>query len=113
MGLLLRSARSILQAEGLQEHARKTRVMRRGRRQEVTGLTVNDHPSVSREEIRTLRAILHNAARFGLESQNREGRPDFAAHLRGRVEFVCMVDPKRAPGLREALARALAGGGSS
>jgi RNA-directed DNA polymerase len=76
----------------------------------VTGLTVNERPSISRKELRTLRAILHNAARYGLQSQNREGRPDFTAHLRGRVEYACMVDPKRAPELRAALARAMSGG---
>jgi RNA-directed DNA polymerase len=111
VGRLVRSVRAIVAAEGLTEHPRKTRVMRRGGRQEVTGLTVNDRPALARTELRTLRAILHNAARSGLESQNREGRPDFAAYLRGRVEFACMVDPIRAPQLRAELARALAGGG--
>ena len=106
MGRLLRSVRSIVGDEGLTEHPRKTHVMRRGGRQEVTGLTVNDRPSISRKELRLLRAILHNAACSGLESQNREGRPDFAAHLRGRVEYACMVDPSRAAELRAALARA-------
>jgi RNA-directed DNA polymerase len=113
VGRLIRSVRAIVAAEGLTEHPRKTHVMRRGGRQEVTGLTVNDRPSVARQELRTLRAILHNAARLGLESQNREGRRDFAAHLRGRVEYACMVDPSRAPRLRADLARALAGGGPS
>ena len=51
-----------------------------------------------------------DAAVRGLESQNRAGRPDFAAYLRGRVEFVCMVDPQRAASFRAALARALGGG---
>ena len=110
VGRLLRSVRAIVQAEGLTEHPSKTHVMRRGGRQEVTGLTVNDRPSLARAELRALRAILHNASRSGPESQNREGRPDFAAHLRGRVEFACMVDPDRAPALRSALARALEGG---
>jgi retron-type reverse transcriptase len=112
VGRLLRSVRSIVGEEGLTEHPRKTRVMRRGGRQEVTGLTVNERPSISRKELRALRAILHNVACHGLESQNREGRPDFAAHLRGRVEFACMVDSERAPELRAALARAIGGGSS-
>jgi RNA-directed DNA polymerase len=107
VGRLLRSVRSIVREEGLTEHPAKTHVMRRGGRQEVTGLTVNDRPSVSRDELRRLRAVLHNASRFGLESQNREGRPNFAAHLRGRVGFACMVDPSRAPALQSALSRAL------
>jgi retron-type reverse transcriptase len=107
VGRLLRSARSILETEGLTEHPRKTKVMRRSRRQEVTGLTVNTRPTVPRKEIRALRAILHNAAKHGLASQNRDKHPDFAAYLTGRVEFVCMVDPTRAPTFREMLARAL------
>jgi RNA-directed DNA polymerase len=111
VGRLLRSVRAILGAEDFTEHPTKTRVMRRGGRQEVTGLTVNDRPAVSREEVRTLRAILHNAATRGLEGQNREGRPDFAAYLKGRVEFVAMVDPRRGALLREALAAALGRGG--
>jgi hypothetical protein len=86
--------------------------MRRARRQEVTGLTVNSRPSVSRKEVRKLRAILHNAARHGLDSQNRDGRPNFAAYLRGKVEYACMVDPSRAGKLRRALAAALAGRGT-
>ncbi len=110
VGRLLKSIRSIVGDEGLTEHPTKTHVMRRSGRQEVTGLTVNDRPSVSRKDLRILRAILHNAARSGLESQNREGRPDFAAHLCGRVEYACMVDPSRAPELRAALARAMSGG---
>jgi hypothetical protein len=63
----------------------------------------------TREEVRRLRAILHNAALHGLQSQNREGHHDFAAHLRGRVAELCQVDPQRAPAFRAALARALRG----
>jgi retron-type reverse transcriptase len=111
VGRLLRSARSIVQAEGFAEQPSKTRVMRQARRQEVTGVTVNRRPTVSRKEVRTLRAVLHNVAKHGLESQNRAGLPHFAAHLRGRVEYVCMIDPERAPALRAALHRALARGG--
>jgi retron-type reverse transcriptase len=108
VGRLLRSVRVIVQAEGFSEHPSKTRIMRRANRQEVTGVTVNTRPTVSRKEVRQLRAILHNVARHGLESQNRTGHPNFAGYLRGRVEFLCMVDPKRAPSLRLALERALA-----
>ena len=111
VGRLLRSVRSILAVEGFTEHPRKTRVMRQGNRQEVTGVTVNVRPAVARAEVRTLRAILHNAARHGLASQNRANHPDFAAYLRGRVAFVCMVDPSRAPALRAALNKALANQG--
>jgi retron-type reverse transcriptase len=107
VGHLLRNVRHILKKEGFTVHPSKTRVMRRANRQEVTGVTVNDRPSIARKEVRELRAILHNAARHGLQSQNRENHPNFAAYLKGRVEFVCMVDSKRAPALKAALAAAL------
>jgi retron-type reverse transcriptase len=111
IGKLLKSVRSVVESEGFTEHPRKTRVMRRSNRQEVTGLTVNVRPKVSRSELRELRAILHNAARKGMATQNRNNHPDFAAYLRGRVEFVCMADPARAADWRERLNRALAGPG--
>jgi len=101
-------ARRIVAAEGLVVHPKKTRLMRRGRRQEVTGLVVNDAPHLPRKELKQLRAILHNAARHGLASQNRDHHPDFVAYLRGRVAFACMVDPRRAPQWQAALSKALA-----
>ncbi|HEY8429651.1 MAG TPA: reverse transcriptase domain-containing protein [Sandaracinaceae bacterium] len=107
VGLLLRSARAILASEGFAEHPTKTRVMGRGRRQEVTGVTVNEKLAPSREDKRRLRAILHNAAKHGLASQNRDGHPDFAAHLRGLVGYACMLEPERAAEWRARLARAL------
>lgn len=109
VGRLLRSIRAILELEGFAEHPSKTRVMRQARRQEVTGLTVNQRPTVSRQDFRRLKAILHNCARHGLDSQNRDNRPNFAAYLRGKVEYVCMVDPQRAGQLRQLLQAALAG----
>jgi RNA-directed DNA polymerase len=40
-----------------------------------------------------LRATLFNAARFGVESQNREGRPEFRRHLEGRVAWAAALNP--------------------
>lgn len=107
VGGFLSMVRAILEDEGLEEHDQKTRVMRRGRRQQVTGVTVNDRMGADRRYVRELRAILHNAARHGLASQNREGHPHFEAYLRGRIEFVSMVDPRRRPPLEAMLARAI------
>ena len=106
--LLLKAVRSILENEGFREHPTKTRVMRTGRRQEVTGVTVNEKPTIGRREVRELRAILHNCEKRGLEAENRENHPNFAAYLQGRVAFVSMVDPTRGAQLRDSLGRALA-----
>ena len=110
VGGLLHHVRAIVADEGFVEHPKKTHVMRRGRRQEVTGVTVNAKTAVSRRQVRELRAILHNAARHGLASQNRDAHPSFAASLRGRVAYVAMVDPSKRAALEAALARALGKG---
>ena len=63
-------------------------------RQRVTGVVVNDHPNIARDEYDRLRAILHNAARAAdPHTQNRAHVPDFRAHLRGRIAWVEHVNP--------------------
>jgi RNA-directed DNA polymerase len=74
--------------------------MRAGTRQQVTGIVVNRHPNVSRQEFDTLKATLSNCVRHGPASQNRDGRPDYQAYLRGKVAYVAMVNPARGQRLK-------------
>ncbi len=94
--LLLGRIRAVITAEGFAVNPNKGRVQRRARRQEVTGIVVNDKPGVPRAEVRRLRAILHQAAKTGLEAQNRENKPHFEAWLRGRIAYLSMVDEAKA-----------------
>lgn len=73
----------------------KTRTMRSSGRQIAAGLVMNQRLNVPREDYEQLRAILHNCARDGLESQNREEHPDFLAHLQGRVAYIAATNPER------------------
>ena len=84
---------AILQQEGFTENGKKRRVMRRGSRQRVTGLTVNDRVSIPREERRRFKAILANCRQHGVASQAR-GRPDFERWLEGYAAYVHMVHPE-------------------
>lgn len=79
--------------EGFHVNHRKTRVMRQGRRQLLCGVVVNDTANLPRRERDRLRATLFNAARSGLDSQNRDGRPDFRRHLEGRVAWAAALNP--------------------
>jgi hypothetical protein len=94
--------------EGLTENPAKTKVMRKGVRQEVTGVVVNTRVSTPREERRRLRAVLHNAAREGLDAQNRAQHPAFESYLRGKVAYVGMVNPAQGAKLQQQLDAALA-----
>ena len=86
---------AIVAEEGFAVNHRKTRVMRRSVRQHLAGLVVNERANVRRTDYDTLKAILTNCVRFGVESQNREGHSDFRAHLTGRVAFVKAVNAEK------------------
>ncbi|MDQ2769894.1 MAG: reverse transcriptase family protein [Bacteroidota bacterium] len=49
----------VLQADDYTQHEKKIRLQTRSMRQEVTGVIVNQHPNVSREYRRAVRAALH------------------------------------------------------
>lgn len=93
VGYLMARVRHIALEEGFRVNEKKSRVMRPSAAQTVTGVIVNDKPSIPRDELRRLRAILHRARTEGLEAQNREGRPNFRAWLEGKIAFVSMVRP--------------------
>ena len=93
--------------EGFRVNMRKTRLMREGARQQVTGIVVNAHPNIARDEYDKLKATLTNCVRHGPASQNRDRHPDFHAYLAGRISYVRMVNAGRATrlqGLLDAIA---------
>ena len=87
--------RRIANEEGFVLNRHKLRFMRKGSRQEVTGLVVNDKPGRPREEVRRLRAILHNCRIQGPATQNRDNDPAFLDRLAGRIGVVRMCNATR------------------
>jgi len=88
-------ASRVIHAERFHVNKRKSRVLRDNARQSVTGVVVNRRLNLARTEYDRLKAILHNCARHGAASQNRDGRADFAAHLRGRIAHAMQLHPDR------------------
>jgi hypothetical protein len=91
--------------EGFELNTHKTRVLRRGVRQQLAGVVVNAHPNIRRAEYDRLKAILHNCVRNGPGSENRAGHADFRAHLLGRISHVAMLNPERGEKLKALFAR--------
>lgn len=52
-------------------NSKKTKIMRRGRRQKVTGIIVNEKPNIPRYNRNIMRAIIHNSRKHGIDSQKR------------------------------------------
>lgn len=59
-GAFIQELRAIIAECHFVINTKKTRLQKRGSRQEVTGLTVNERPNVSRRYIKNLRAMIHH-----------------------------------------------------
>ncbi|HWU89863.1 MAG TPA: reverse transcriptase family protein [Kofleriaceae bacterium] len=111
VGALLRAVRQIVQSEGFAIHTKKTRVMRKGARQKVTGLVVNTAPAgvpsvrVPREAVRELRAAIKN------RELGRPGKGETLEQLKGLAAFVMMTDQARGRAFMERIDRLIAAAG--
>lgn len=97
--------REMIEANGFQINDKKTRLNGKARHQEVTGITINEKPNVSRHYVRQIRAMLHAWEKFGLDAAEQEFRtrymnsqrhptkqlPSFRHVVKGKIEFLGMV----------------------
>jgi hypothetical protein len=93
---LLARVESVLRARGWMVNDRKTRFMRRGKPQYVTGLYVGDSdgPHIPRAMKRLLRREVYFASRFGIsDSRAKSPTPIDADRLGGWVHYAAHVDP--------------------
>lgn len=101
VGAVLGFVRRTVAAEGFAVHPDKVRVVRRGRRQEVTGIVVNEKPGVVRAELRRFRALLYQIEKDGPEGKKWGHGGDVLSAALGFASYVAMVDPVKGKGLRE------------
>lgn len=103
-GEFMKEFRRIVAGQNFTINEKKTRLQKRGERQDVTGLVVSDRVNVAREYVRDLDNLLyiwerhgHNAAfakfiaRY-TPKQNLHGQePDMAAVIQGKLMYIRMV----------------------
>jgi RNA-directed DNA polymerase len=112
IGALLRAVKMIVRSEGFEIHTKKTRVMRHGARQKVTGLVVNaaaDRPlaRVPRKTVRELRAAIKN------RELGRPGKGESLEKLKGMAAFIMMTDRARGAAFMERIDKLIAARGPS
>ena len=95
----------IVSANGFSLHPDKVWLRRRDRRQEVTGVTVNEFPNVTRQFTNQIRAMLHAWETYGIDAVQSHfeeihdhkhratwsGRPSFKRVVKGKIEYLGMV----------------------
>ncbi|HET9991966.1 MAG TPA: reverse transcriptase family protein [Kofleriaceae bacterium] len=113
IGSLMKAVAAIVKAEGFTIHSKKTRVMRSGARQQLTGLVVNTAPEgrplarVPRTTVRNLRAAIKN------RELGKPGKGETLEHLKGLCAFVMMADRARGTELMVRVDRLIAARGGS
>ncbi|CBN57253.1 MULTISPECIES: reverse transcriptase family protein [Kamptonema] len=92
---ILKRTESIVAHEGFTINQQKTRILRKNRQQEVTGIVVNDRPSISKKELKRFRATLYQIEKDGPEGKHWGNSSDVIASIQGFANFVAMVDPEK------------------
>jgi retron-type reverse transcriptase len=86
--------KKVLTDEGFTVHPDKIRIMRKGSRQEVTGIVVNEQLGLDRKKLRKFRAVLHQL-KTKEASTLHWGEGNLASAVTGYANFVKMVKPAR------------------
>jgi hypothetical protein len=92
---LRQMAEKIVKDEGFRVHAEKTRLLRKGERQHLLGVTVNQTLGRSRRERRKVRAMLHRLKTTPPEMRH-AGQ---IRQLGGNIAFLKMLNPEQASSL--------------
>ncbi len=92
---VLRQVHRIVSHEGFQVHPDKTRVLRKSRQQEVTGVVVNQKLNVDRATLKKFRATLHHIEQDGLHGKTWGHSSDLLRAIEGFANYVYMVNPEK------------------
>jgi len=94
----MEALRATVESNGLQMNDKKTRLLKNGARQEVTGLTVGEKINVSRRYLKNLRAELFDMEINGFSEKR-------FRQVRGKIAFLQMVRGKEDPCVEKYKAR--------
>ena len=93
---------SIVEKYGLTINTAKTKTLKRGSRQEVTGVVVSDKINVPRQYVKQLRTLLHLWEKYGYEQAQEIYTRDFckgeiknlASVINGKINYLEMIKGK-------------------
>ena len=109
----------IIEDQGFKMNDKKTRLLRDGQRQEVTGLTVNEHVNLAKKYTRDLRCILHVWEKEGYgkayayfypfykkeKGYIKKGEPVMENVIGGKINYMRMVRGEGNPAYKKLLYR--------
>jgi RNA-directed DNA polymerase len=102
---ILPFVRKVLADFGFELDSKKTNIFRKGRRQIVTGLVVNEKPNLAKPVRKKIRAAVHNRSNGNAVFWH--DKPMSDNELMGRIAFLAQTQPDEAKCLREKLELAM------
>ena len=90
---LLHWVKATIAEEGFNVHPDKTRIMRQGARQEVTGVVVNQHLSLDKHQLKRFRALLFQIDKDGYAGKTWGNGKHLSASIKAYAHYVKMVNP--------------------
>lgn len=82
-----------IKAERFTIHPDKFKVLRKGSKQEVTGIVVNQKLSIEKKKLKNFKATLFQIEKNGLEGKKWNNSTNLLASLKGYANFINQVDP--------------------
>jgi len=107
---LLAKIYETIEQHGFVPNTKKTTILRRTNRQSVTGVVVNDHPSVPKTILRRVRQQIYYCNKFGIKEHCESlGIPPgrFLKNVRGYIGYISRVKPDLAQEFATALEEAV------
>lgn len=98
---ILKRTESIVTHEGFTINQQKTRILRKNRQQEVTGVVVNTRPNICKKTLKRFRATLYQIEKDGIEGKRWGNSTDVLAAIEGYANFVAMVHPEKGAKLQQ------------
>lgn len=92
---VLKRVEDFVTHEGFTINQHKTRIIRKSRQQEVTGVVVNSHLNIARETLKRFRATLYHIEKDGFAGKHWGNTTDVMAAIQGFANFVNMVNPAK------------------
>lgn len=116
-GEFMRALHETIASENFSVNAAKTRLQVKGRRQEVTGLVVNEVVNVTRDYVRSIGSLLYIWERHGYDAAyskflvhyrpkaGRRTAPSMERVLQGKIMYLLMVKGDDSPAVKRLLLR--------
>jgi hypothetical protein len=91
---VLKYSKKVIKEENFKLHPKKLRIMKRGGKQEGTGVVVNDKTNIDRRELRRFRALLYQIEQTGLAGKTWRGKANLLPSIHGYANFINQINPE-------------------